>query len=572
MLDGDDEYEDEEEEAELSSQSGYGAACPSTFCMATACHAALAMRWLIFPLSALSVASSTEVAFALAGSFCGWALVVLIADVSAIIYEGAPTSPAWRLASIVGFVKAYVLAAAVMAACARNIFAPAGWCTFFAVLALLGIAAIIARTAAIRLYYFWAAAESLLGVALAHGLVFGTSTLLADVDDSILPRWQWFWALVIVNCVLSWASVVLQCFAIRCLVRSYRGVGSKHFSEFDADDGDEGGSTFPSTAIIVAVSVPLLLYAGWLLAGAGSFVVYAADPAGNIYSIDSPPPPCEGCYCAPRYLADEVQVMQNVTYGSAVNRLTGETEMLLLDIYDASNSSSATNFTAKPAAVLIHGGNCMKGDKSISILVPEAKLLARHGFVAFVIDYRLEAQQFLAEAGAFRDAILDAKAAVRFVVKNAVTYGVDPNRIAVWGASAGAIITASLSFVEDEGDSGNEGYPSNISAAIGMSGSVWPFLVHSTGPFRPPAPYFDMHGDQDILVFFFLAQMTQRYLGSLGMDSTSNRLAIVPGAGHLPFDGWATPVPPGDTPTRIVLRPHIHAFLVDKMGLTEHPC
>ena len=100
--------------------------------------------------------------------------------------------------------------------------------------------------------------------------------------------------------------------------------------------------------------------------------------------------------------------------------------------------------------------------------------------------YMSKGVAFLSEVGAVRDSVHDAKAAIRYVVQHADELGIDPHRIAVEGASAGAIVSASLPFV-DEGSSGNAGFRSNVSAAIAMSGTIWPFLLKAADESMLPA-------------------------------------------------------------------------------------
>lgn len=92
---------------------------------------------------------------------------------------------------------------------------------------------------------------------------------------------------------------------------------------------------------------------------------------------------------------------------------------------------------------------------------------------------------FLSEVGAVRDSVHDVKAAIRYVVCHADELGIDPHRIAIEGASAGAIISASLPFV-DEGSSGSAGFLSNVSAAIAVSGTIWPFVLKAADDLLPP--------------------------------------------------------------------------------------
>src|SRR5947209_5439996 len=83
--------------------------------------------------------------------------------------------------------------------------------------------------------------------------------------------------------------------------------------------------------------------------------------------------------------------------------------------------------TPMPAIVEIHGGAFMEG-------WPDAtrnRLLAEHGFFTVSIDYRHSGE------APFPAQIHDAKAAVRWLRAHAAEYHIDPDRIGVWGGSAG---------------------------------------------------------------------------------------------------------------------------------------
>ena len=64
-----------------------------------------------------------------------------------------------------------------------------------------------------------------------------------------------------------------------------------------------------------------------------------------------------------------------------------------------------------------------------------ARFLNEAGIAAFVVDYRVAPHRFPLP-------LLDARRAVRFVRAKAVEYGVDPNKIAVMGSSAGGHLAA----------------------------------------------------------------------------------------------------------------------------------
>lgn len=83
-----------------------------------------------------------------------------------------------------------------------------------------------------------------------------------------------------------------------------------------------------------------------------------------------------------------------------------------------------------PAAILVHGGGWVAGDKQ-QYITYIFQPLSDAGFAWFSINYRLAPQfRFPADAD-------DVESAIRFVKANALEYKVDPERIALIGESAG---------------------------------------------------------------------------------------------------------------------------------------
>lgn len=116
---------------------------------------------------------------------------------------------------------------------------------------------------------------------------------------------------------------------------------------------------------------------------------------------------------------------QDVLYGTAGG------ERLLLDVYDAGRSRSA-----RPALVLVHGGAFRAGDKAM--YAPLASALARMGYVAFSVNYRL------APRHTYPAALDDVQRAVRWIRAHAARFGVDPARVGALGHSAGGYFAAML--------------------------------------------------------------------------------------------------------------------------------
>ena len=88
-----------------------------------------------------------------------------------------------------------------------------------------------------------------------------------------------------------------------------------------------------------------------------------------------------------------------------------------------------------PAIVMIHGGSWRSGHKTE--LKRLANDLAAHGYVCFSIDYDTHPRSF-------PYSWQESRAAVAFVRAHAAAYGVDPDRIATLGTSAGGQLAALL--------------------------------------------------------------------------------------------------------------------------------
>ena len=105
-------------------------------------------------------------------------------------------------------------------------------------------------------------------------------------------------------------------------------------------------------------------------------------------------------------------------------------------------------FEKSPLVVYIHGGGWGGGDK-YKVLRPDVigviRSLNQAGFTCASIEYRLvDGKPTLAS-----DAVADCKDALRFLVKHAPEYGVDPERIGSFGSSAGGHLTLVTALGKD---------------------------------------------------------------------------------------------------------------------------
>jgi len=152
----------------------------------------------------------------------------------------------------------------------------------------------------------------------------------------------------------------------------------------------------------------------------------------------------------------QVSVQRDVSYGSV------DGHPLLLDIYQPEENSAASS----PAVVLIHGGGWISFDKSTMRTM--GMFLARSGFVAFSVDYRL----MHGTDNRWPAQLDDVQRAVRWIRANAKKYNVDADHIGAFGHSAGAQMAALLGMEDtrDNSDPAVAKFSSKVQAVVDVSG------------------------------------------------------------------------------------------------------
>lgn len=109
------------------------------------------------------------------------------------------------------------------------------------------------------------------------------------------------------------------------------------------------------------------------------------------------------------------------------------------------------NFAARdkaPWMLFVHGGGWRGGNKYNVFKSPflgTLKQLTESGVACFTIDYRLTRNHTTAF-----DSVVDCKDAARFLLKNAMTYNLDPERYGVWGGSAGGHLSLMTALGKNE--------------------------------------------------------------------------------------------------------------------------
>ena len=136
-----------------------------------------------------------------------------------------------------------------------------------------------------------------------------------------------------------------------------------------------------------------------------------------------------------------------------------------LDLYLPS-----TGEAPHPVIVALHGGGFAIGDKTGR---PTDSALAglRRGYAVAAVGYRLSGE------ATFPAAVSDVKAAVRWLRAHAGEYGLDPERIAAWGHSAGGNLAAMAGTsggiaALDGPDPANAGESDRVQAVVDWYGPI----------------------------------------------------------------------------------------------------
>lgn len=242
-------------------------------------------------------------------------------------------------------------------------------------------------------------------------------------------------------------------------------------------------------------------------------------------------------------LAPGARELRDVPY------VTGGHERQRLDLYLPAKDGSL-----RPVLVWIHGGAWEAGSKDYC----PAKILVGKNYVVASVGYRLS------QNAVFPAQIEDCKAAIRWLRAHASEYAIDPNRIGVWGESAGGHLAALLGTTAKTKDfdvGENLDQSSAVECVIDWYGPT-DFAHYGDRPPNPDpknayarliggvpaehldqvkrsspvsyvqsdaAPFLIMQGDKDPIVPAQQSEVLDAALHKAGVEST---LRIIPGAGH----------------------------------------
>ncbi|SSC21952.1 Acetyl esterase/lipase, partial [Klenkia terrae] len=262
------------------------------------------------------------------------------------------------------------------------------------------------------------------------------------------------------------------------------------------------------------------------------------------------PPPAHSAPLPPaRTTADGVRVLAGVPYAA----LPGA-RPLELDLYLPADPGPA------PVVVFLHGGGWRLGSRhsagpQFTGSAPFEQL-AQAGIAVAALDYRLSGE------AVWPAQLHDAKAAVRWLRFRADELGVDPDRVAAWGESAGGHLAALLGLTgpDLDGDVGVTGPASTVRAVVAWypptdlatvpadptdattreaqllgaaPADVPEFAAQASpvthaGPAAPP--FLLLHGDADRMVGHRQSELLHAALTAAG---TPVELVTLPGADHM---------------------------------------
>ena len=139
-----------------------------------------------------------------------------------------------------------------------------------------------------------------------------------------------------------------------------------------------------------------------------------------------------------------------------------------LDLYFPSGDFRSN----RPAVVFIHGGGFTGGDKAEYRSASVSADLCRAGYVVVSCNYVLGPKD---KPGVWPQNIADCRNAVRWVRAHAKELGVNPDKIAVAGGSAGGYLALMVGLSEDKTGPGGDPtakHSAKVSAVIDMYGVV----------------------------------------------------------------------------------------------------
>ena len=171
---------------------------------------------------------------------------------------------------------------------------------------------------------------------------------------------------------------------------------------------------------------------------------------------------------AEAYAAPHTMEMPNPVFRLSDVPFLGAGRKEKLDLYFPSGDFRSN----RPAVVFIHGGGFTGGDKAEYRSASVSADLCRAGYVVVSCNYVLGPKD---KPGVWPQNIADCRNAVRWVRAHAKELGVNPDKIAVAGGSAGGYLALMVGLSDDKTGPGGDPaakHSAKVSAVIDMYGVV----------------------------------------------------------------------------------------------------
>ena len=180
---------------------------------------------------------------------------------------------------------------------------------------------------------------------------------------------------------------------------------------------------------------------------------------------------------------DEVSISTAIPFSSAVKEGETSPTTLLLDFYEPQGDT----LSARPLVITVFGGAFVAGGRDYADMVEYCTRLAKHGYAAASIDYRLLSFWNINATSLIRTAYMaaqDVSSAVRFFKYHQEQFKIDTEQVFLLGNSAGSIAILSEIFVDEDerpvetyvspdlGPMHSSGYPEYADVSPAVAGAV----------------------------------------------------------------------------------------------------
>ncbi len=146
---------------------------------------------------------------------------------------------------------------------------------------------------------------------------------------------------------------------------------------------------------------------------------------------------------------ERVLVTKGVPFSQAEKNGAGNLITLYFDFYEPAGDTAQL----RPLVITVFGGAYIAGSRDFCDMEEYCRRLAKHGYVAASIDYRLMSLFSASAKNIIREmyiAAQDVSAAIRYFKLYGNDYGIDTNNIFLLGNSAGTIAILHEMFMEEQ--------------------------------------------------------------------------------------------------------------------------